>query len=221
MSEMFVVGDIHGEARLLYKALTDIEVSAAKVILLGDYVDRGPDSRGVVELLLCAKRRFGSRLTLLRGNHEVALLKYLETGDIVEFLAHDGLSTVHSYYPRPPAAVLSKFRRQFPAEHLELLMATELCYETDKVLVSHCGYNPAAPESRSMRDMCTQSSPDIFRENVTVRPRPLVVCGHYVQNSGVPFISTTLMCIDTGCGTIPGAPLTAVTIPSRRVRQYR
>jgi serine/threonine protein phosphatase 1 len=215
-----IIGDVHGDAVKLEAALKVADGQGSAVVLVGDYINRGPDSKGVLELLVAASKTLGDRLTLVRGNHEEALLNYLETGDPVPFLKHGGLTTIRSYYPIPPMNVLDTFRQEFPFLQRELLQSTVLYLERPGLLVSHCGYNPESPESRALSDMTLGFFPAIFSADVRP-PRELVVCGHYVQRSRQPFISDHLICLDTGCGTDPDAPLTALTLPDRQLLTYR
>jgi serine/threonine protein phosphatase 1 len=217
----FVIGDVHGEVNKLREALAEATELSCQIILVGDYINRGPSSKEVLELLFEAKKSMGKRLTMIRGNHEVAILEYLLTGDASKFLAHGGLTTVRSYYPDPPHDVLDAFRRNYPSSHLALLMETVPYFEDRQTLVSHCGINPQDPKSRSLPDMCLGSFPSIFSEPSPAASEKLVVCGHYVQRTGRPYVSAKLICLDTGCGTDPDAPLTAVLLPDRTFYSYR
>lgn len=101
MSYTFAIGDIHGRLDLLSMAAQAIDKfledrdAKGVVVCLGDYVDRGPDSRGVVEFLMQAERN-GS-LICLKGNHEEMMLQALTTGDMDRWLATGGAATLASY----------------------------------------------------------------------------------------------------------------------------
>jgi serine/threonine protein phosphatase 1 len=210
-----VIGDVHGESERLNRALRLAQGAAERIVLLGDYVDRGPNSFNVLEALAEAVEVLGPRLILLRGNHEVALLRFLDSGDRRSFLHHGGLTTVRSYRVQG-VAPLERFRETFPKHHRELLDATVTHFEDEDMLISHCGYDPLRPTSRAESVVSSGHFPEIFR-TPAIRPRPLVVCGHYVQRKGVPFVSPSLICIDTGCGTTPEAPLAVLSLPDRRI----
>jgi len=214
-----IVGDVHGCPAPLQLALADLEELDRRVIFVGDYVNRGPDSRSVLALLAAAMKRMGDRLVLLRGNHDVAILDFLLAGRQDAFLRHRGVTTVHSYLPRPSADVLEDFRRTFPADHLAVLQSTVLCAEGAGVLVAHAGYNPQRPTSRTEADLTTGSWAELI--HCEDPPQPLTVVGHYVQAAGLPFVTGPLIGIDTGCGSILGAPLTAILLPERTFRAYR
>ncbi len=85
-----IVGDVHGCVDPLRAALDDLQRLGRRIILVGDYVNRGPDSHLVLALLAIARVQLGDRLVLLRGNHEVALLEILLTGQPAAFLRHRG-----------------------------------------------------------------------------------------------------------------------------------
>jgi hypothetical protein len=158
------------------------------------------------------------QLVLLRGNHEVALLEMLVTGRPATFLRHRGATTIRSYLPDPGPTVLEDFRRDFPPDHLRLLKKTALFAEGPDLFISHAGYNPDQPDSRSERDLTTGS----WRRLIEARrpPRRLVVVGHYAQRSGQPFRSERLVGLDTGCGTLPSGPLTVLLLPEGTFRAY-
>lgn len=216
MPPLAFVGDVHGDSERLSRALLAAGNHADTVVLLGDYVNRGPDTRGVLALLKESKESMGRRLVLLRGNHDQALLEFLVSGNASDFLAIGGLTTIRTYLDsrNPPKEMLAEFASTFPASHRELLLGTSLCCETDDVLASHCGFDPQNPDRRGVDEMVKGSFPEIFRSS-SRSPRPTVIVGHYVQTSGRPFVSSGLIGLDTGCGTMPDLPLTLVYWPGR------
>jgi serine/threonine protein phosphatase 1 len=213
-----IVGDVHGCAGPLRAALDDLQTLSRRIVLVGDYVNRGPDSMMVLGLLAAARTHLGDRLVLLRGNHEVALLDILLTGQSAAFLRHRGATTIQSYLPDPGADVLEDFRRVFPGDHLAVVQSTVLCAEGPGLLVAHAGYHPARPCSRTESDLTSGGWAELVR--CERPPQPLTVVGHYVQQSGRPFVSDRLIGIDTGCGSVPAAPLTALLLPERKFRAY-
>jgi hypothetical protein len=80
------------------------------------------------------------------------------------------------------------------------------------VLVSHAGFDPADPSNRSVDAMVNGNHRSLFSHKDT--PGKLAVFGHYLQESGRPFLSRRLVCLDTGCGA-RGGPLTAMLFPDR------
>ncbi|GAA4347903.1 metallophosphoesterase [Angustibacter luteus] len=215
-----VVGDVHGNARALARAFEWLETWDGLVIFVGDYVNRGPASREVVDHLILAKDALGERLVLLRGNHDQVLLDFISGESPRRLLSHGGLTTVSSYLKGTEAqASIETFRETFPDGHLRLLGDTGTHFETDEMLVSHAGYNPDRPTSRRSEDLALGRHHGIFSRGATA-PKALIICGHYIQRGMKPFESRNLICLDTGSGTTAGAPLTLVTLPDRNFYQF-
>lgn len=137
----YAIGDVHGRADLLASMLAqiaaDAEATQARdpvIVLLGDYIDRGPDARGVLDLL-CEGHPWGFERRLLRGNHEAALAYFLDAPEAGRaWLQHGGLATFASYGLRPPSlgasgnvlhAAAEALRVAMGSEHLRLLAALE------------------------------------------------------------------------------------------------
>jgi serine/threonine protein phosphatase 1 len=213
VKSLAVIGDVHGECRRLRSMLATLESFDGTVIFVGDYVDSGADSAEVLEILSGLSDSQPGKFHFLCGNHDLALLRYVEDGDFARFCAMGGLSTLASYLSVVSGDVHAAFVSALPARHVAFLRGLGASWETDELLVSHAGYDPARPAARDLETMAHGKGWPIFGK---VRPpKGLVVCGHYVQSGG-PYESEHLVCVDTGCGIIPGAPLTAVILPERR-----
>lgn len=142
----YVIGDIHGcadELRYLIEALP--LARGDRLVFLGDYIDRGPDSRGVVSFLISLKQFYHEiDFIFLKGNHEDMLLSYLgrngQHGDM--FLVNGGTTTLASYglgAHRPSAEnVLSAI----PPEHLVYFERLESYHVMDPFLCVHAGVHP-------------------------------------------------------------------------------
>jgi serine/threonine protein phosphatase 1 len=222
MERLAIIGDVHGSASCLATAVDWLSENwTGRIVFVGDYINRGPESKSVMDMLCRCRNAWGTRLNLLLGNHDASLLNFLKTGHRTAFVRHGGLQTMQSYLGAYPAVdPFDQFRRTFPGEHRSLLNAMELFYEDEDVLVSHAGYNPASPGSRSIADIVFGPHAELFASPGHTPP-PLVVCGHYVQRSKSAFVSTNFICIDTGCGSIAGAPLTLIELPARRLHTFR
>ncbi|MDQ1294873.1 MAG: serine/threonine protein phosphatase 1 [Actinomycetota bacterium] len=218
-AELVVVGDLHGQADKLAKVLETYVGRAGKLIFVGDYVNRGPDSRGVLDLLSQARREMGDDLILLRGNHDQVLMDFLATGKPCRLMAHGGIHTISSYHSAIENNILDRFIEKFPPSHRALLEETLPYYEVPGILVSHAGFAPARPRSRNPNDMFLTSHKDLF-QHTGPWPAPLTVCGHYVQTDGRPAALERLWCLDTGCGTFPDAPLTVLELEELRTIQF-
>jgi serine/threonine protein phosphatase 1 len=147
-------GDVHGR----YDLLTELHVRAASAlarlrpansieIFLGDYVDRGPDSRRVVEWLMTSPRICDERICL-RGNHEAMLLAALDSPAIMpQWLRNGGLETMRSYgvdveADPSPAVLQAAFRRQFPIMHRMFLEGLRDTAVFGTYLFVHAGIMP-------------------------------------------------------------------------------
>lgn len=155
---MAVVGDIHGAIDPLCAATGWLEEHwDGPVVFVGDYVNRGPDSYRVMEAMVQLAKSWGERLTLLMGNHDLSLLRFVAEGDRPMFLAHGGLRTVSSYLRELSIPLdqhpLEAFVEVFPESHRQLLEGMQLAWENSEVPVTHAGFNPISPDSRSIDDI--------------------------------------------------------------------
>jgi len=160
---IYAVGDVHGRYDLLKLALgqiaTDCTGEAASrlpmLVLLGDYIDRGPDSAKVLQALVWLRRRGEFHLRLLKGNHEQALLAFLEDPERhADWLGFGGAETLASYGVAPPppgadASVLIRARDSLldlmPASHLQLLEELETMVLVGDYAFVHAGVRPDRP----------------------------------------------------------------------------
>jgi len=214
-----VIGDVHGESGRLRAALASVDPQRV-CILVGDYVNRGPDSRGVLQTLVDEQERRPDTLVCLRGNHDQAFIDFLEERmEPEDFIGHGGLRTLRSYLTGPlESDVYAQARRAVPDSHLRFLKATRTHYESELLFVSHAGWDTRTPSGRSLKEMAWPQLPKVF-DMTMPQPRPWTVFGHYVQTAGKPFGQAGRFCIDTGCGSIPGHPLTVLSLPERSYLQ--
>ncbi len=154
---IYAVGDIHGRSDLLAalhrRILQDAEghTGEKEIVYLGDYVDRGLDSKGVLDLLI-DKPLSGFRSTHLMGNHEQALLEFLTNIEICQsWLSFGGGATLHSYGVPFDAVQPSKddFRalqqallQHLPPDHLAFLKSLKPYRAVDGYLFVHAGIRP-------------------------------------------------------------------------------
>ena len=166
-TRVYAVGDVHGRADLLDEIASLIERDCASApaetitVLLGDYVDRGPQSAAVVERL--ASGRFPTPLRALRGNHEAMLLRFLAEPRFLEFWrSYGGLETLHSYGVDVAMAMRGggyeaardAFVRALPVAHRAFLEATELSASLGDYFFCHAGVRPGrALDRQSAEDL--------------------------------------------------------------------
>ncbi len=208
---IYAIGDIHGRCDLLRLLVGRIERDCASrtkneqrptVVFLGDYIDRGSDSRGVIEFLLNElPPEWDCRF--LKGNHEDALLTFLRDpkfGDI--WRDYGGLQALASYGVVPVRnggeidwpATARAFEIVFPREHLDFLSRLSLHETIGDYLFVHAGVRPRIPlEYQSEKDLLW------IREEFTAAGRALpqtVVYGHTASENVV--IGDGRIGIDTG-----------------------
>lgn len=165
---LYCLGDIHGRSDLLLEARDAIDddlsqrpVAESLIICLGDYVDRGPDPAGVLELL--ANDPFPAPLILLRGNHEVMMQAFLrEPEELGAWRRFGGLETLASYGVDVSEAAMGRGFEQtrqsllarLPQSHLALLEGLQLSWSIDDYFFCHAGVRPGAPlDAQTERDL--------------------------------------------------------------------
>lgn len=165
---IYAIGDIHGRVDLLSKMIELIvkDLSHAPVlrpmsIFLGDYIDRGPDSYGVLELMTAGV--LPTEIVTLRGNHELMLLDFLsDPARGSSWGANGGLETLHSYGVDVSALRTGKsleslaeiFQGKLPPAHLSFVERTELSCSVGDYFFCHAGIRPGvALEAQHENDL--------------------------------------------------------------------
>lgn len=150
--KVFAIGDVHGCIDELDCLLDAIGPgSGDQVVFLGDYVDRGPDAKSVIDRLIRLRREHGN-VIFLKGNHEDMFLSYLglggNHGDV--FIENGGRATLRSYgidtVPRTMAG------GQLPEEHTDFLLALQLMHQHGRFLMVHAGFDPRRPLDRQREE---------------------------------------------------------------------
>ena len=144
----YVVGDIHGcpdELACLLEALP-LE-PADRLVFLGDYIDRGPDSKGVISYLIEWQRKGKQEIVFLKGNHEDMFLSYLglagRYGEM--FLFNGGGATLASYGVSPRNATPKDILSVVPREHIAFLQELRMYSLLEDYLCVHAGIHPTKP----------------------------------------------------------------------------
>ncbi|GAB5520542.1 MAG: metallophosphoesterase family protein [Rhodothermales bacterium] len=207
---LIAIGDIHGCARSLAALLDRLDVTPDDhLIFIGDYIDRGPHSCQVFDLLLDLQTR--QTCTFLRGNHESFMLDYVDYGLFENWRVNGGIATLNSY-PR------ANFRVTLPTAHVDFVRNTKLYLDTDDFFFVHAGLVPHQRVAWNIEN----STEDVFlwershmRTEIYAWEKP-VVCGHTPVRE--PINRQQLINVDTGCVYTmqPGlGRLTAVRLPER------
>jgi Calcineurin-like phosphoesterase len=211
MSERVIaIGDIHGCAAALGKI---IELIAPEpddtLVVLGDCVDRGPDSRRVIDQLLALRET--CRVVPILGNHEEMMLNFLDgRPQPDEWLECGGATTVASYRGADgkPAPVQST--------HVDFLRTWIDCFQTDTHFFAHASYEPERPlAEQHWQTMRWQSLRDVIPEQH--ESGKIAVVGHTSLKNGEIMDLGYLVCIDTYCWG--GGWLTALEATTRQLWQ--
>lgn len=204
---VYAVGDIHGRLDLLDGLLARIVEDAgdrpADLIFVGDAVDRGPDSRGVVERLMTLPTDTALSPRFLMGNHELMMLGFLDD-PVAErrWLRFGGLETLMSYGIRGVGdqsdpenlARLAGALRMAMGPHEAFMRGWEASYLTGSVLITHAGADPEVSAYDQSPDVLAWGAPEFLKKR---RKDGLwVVYGHTIVD--VPIVEKGRIAIDTG-----------------------
>ncbi len=206
---IYAIGDVHGRADLLDKLLELIETDAepwegkVHLIFLGDYVDRGLESRRVIETLI-GLQSVDCETTFLKGNHEEALLSFLndyKRGPV--WANYGGRETLVSYGVRPPRSLAvsddwqrahEDFRQALPNEHELFLKSLETSRRVGPFGFVHAGVRPGVPfDQQNDRDKLW------IRDTFLKAKAPedlMIVHGHTPTDA--PYADQRRIGIDTG-----------------------
>ncbi len=207
--KIFAIGDIHGCFEKLRNLVERLPYDPQQdtLVFLGDYIDRGSQSKEVLDYL-CQLRRQAKKLIALIGNHEHLMLEYHRTGDpaLLPFLRHLGIDKLLDSYGANNPKSLQKMRF-LPAEHLQLLHSLLPYWETEDYIFVHAGLEPGIPlEQQDISSLIEARSTFLAEEHDYGK---LVIFGHTPFN--MPFVTPTRIGIDTGA--VYGNLLTALELP--------
>lgn len=227
---IYAVGDIHGcyehLRELLGAIAADAEARAAgrpvSLIFCGDYIDRGPNSRAVVDALWWLDRHRPFDMRFLKGNHEQVLLDYLRNPAATsEWMRFGGTETLQSYDVSPPGPdadpadhvrARDELLENMPAAHLWFLNNLELMVAIGDYAFVHAGVRPGVP-------LNAQSTNDLLwiRDDWVGQTRPaerIIIHGHS-WTAAVPDICPHRIGIDTGA--YETGVLSAVRIEDQKI----
>ncbi|MEP4195436.1 MAG: metallophosphoesterase family protein [Aliishimia sp.] len=217
---IYAVGDIHGQLGELQRVLALIEADGgpeAHVVFLGDYTDRGPDSRGVLDVLIEGQTQDRNWICLM-GNHDQMFSLFMQNPPQSDpylmaelYWLHPRLggdTTMASYGvqvegTRRVKDIHAEALKSVPQSHLDFLSNLQLTFETDRLFFAHAGIRPEVP-------LATQSHEDLiwirqeFHSYTDAHPK-LIVHGHTPIDT--PTHYGNRMNLDAGAGY--GKPLSA------------
>lgn len=144
----YAIADLHGRFDLLEMAIERIEASAdgGKVVFLGDYVDRGPQSRQIIDRLMAGSQRAGWRWICLRGNHEDIMVTCCGTPRLIGswWIPNGGARTLISYGAKVGDDAIDA-AKNVPATHLEWMRALSRMHVDQHRVFVHAGVDPDKP----------------------------------------------------------------------------
>jgi serine/threonine protein phosphatase 1 len=207
-TRIYAIGDVHGRIDLLNALLKRIDENIAAFpierpvhVFLGDYVDRGPNSRDVVDRLIARSQTH--EIVCLKGNHEAFLLEFFEDPTVLaDWRQSGGLPTLISYGLTPPSRMESSghekladaLRQKMPEEHRKFLNSLRMTFVCGDYFFVHAGVRPGIPlEAQKeedllwIRDEFLQSKADFGK---------IVVHGHTPIDE--PDVRRNRINIDTG-----------------------
>jgi serine/threonine protein phosphatase 1 len=207
MTLTYAIGDVHGCLIQLRKLIDLCEADAQghlmKLVLLGDYIDRGPDSKGVIEQLMALRKIRSDQIICLMGNHEDMLLAALDHPDWEDrWLRNGGVQTLESYGVIDPVRI--------PKDHIDWLRQLPKFHDDGRRFFVHAGIHPErALDRQDEFDLLWIKEPFLSSTRDFGR---LIVHGHTPSKNSRPDVRINRLNIDTGA--VFGGPLTAAVFES-------
>lgn len=244
----FAIGDIHGETDHLFRLLGGFPTLDAEdtVVFIGDYVDRGPHSKQIVDYVRKFHETTPAKVVALRGNHEDAWLKVIDEGwdEFVLPPPNGCLATMRSYTggrfpredepPKPEEKFILQTGEFFPPDVVEWFRGLPYWYEDDHAIYVHAGLpqnehgfmHPS--EVKAKVALLWLRDADFFEKyrgkrvvfgHTRTEYLPPELSGYTPEDPKDLWAGECVIGIDTGCGS--GGFLTAVELPSGNVYESR
>jgi serine/threonine protein phosphatase 1 len=199
---VYAIGDIHGCAEqlinlhaLIQEDLARRPIASSLLLHVGDYVDRGVDTRGVIARLVDGSPIPGMEVVNLMGNHENTMIEALN-GDraaATDWLFAGGRPSLQSYGV-DPASPRESWRQHIPDSHMNFLRDLKLLHHEGEYVFVHAGVRPGVPLASQVRDdLLRMRQPFLYSE---MNFGAVVVHGHSPVKA--PVIRHNRIAIDTG-----------------------
>ena len=207
--KIFVIGDIHGCQAHLERMFEILPINSNdRLIFIGDYIDRGPDSEGVVSMVESISHRYPQTVCLM-GNHEQMLLDFLSGEEPSLFLYNGGKTTLESYGCND----VEYAKAYFPDNHLTFYHNLLLYYETEDYIFVHAGLRPNIPLKEQNSTDLLWIRDEFYASRFTFPKR--VIFGHTPFSE--PMVRKDKIGIDTGA--VYGNKLTCLELPDMKFYQ--
>ncbi len=223
---LYAIGDIHGHldlldrmAGLIARDLAGVPAEECLTVTLGDYIDRGPASRGVVERL--SRNPFPTPLIALRGNHEALLDAFLADPDTGGHWRHyGGLETLHSYGVDVGHVMMGRYydaasealAAALPPSHVQFLASLRTSVTVGRYFLCHAGVRPGVPLDRQSEEDLLWIRDEFLASRADFGKR--VIHGH--TPAAEPEVRPNRINVDTGA--FMTGRLTCVVLEGERVR---
>ena len=206
---LYAIGDIHGCEKSLEKLLNKIPLTKEDtLVFLGDYIDRGPDSKGVIDLLIDLSKNHPNTV-FIKGNHEWMFHEFYTNRDQKswELWEYNGARrTVENYGDID----------NIPSSHLQFIEKTKIYHMQDGYFFVHAGIKPGIPiKNQKAKDMLWIRDEFIYSSNPL--KDSIVVFGHTPMEH--PLIKDDKIGVDTGC--VYGGYLTCIRLEDKKIFQER
>lgn len=205
----YAIGDVHGSLdklkNLIAACRQHADGRAMKLVLLGDYIDRGPESAGVLRFMMSLEAELQHNLIALMGNHEAWALAVLDGKvRVTNWLANGGAATLQSYGAKDVG--------DLPRPHLNWMRSLRLNYDDGRRFFAHAGVDPQKPlDAQDEYDLVWIREPFLSDSRDYGR---LIVHGHTPLAGGMPELRRNRLNLDTAA--VFGGPLTAAVFDQSR-----
>ncbi|MFK7837297.1 MAG: metallophosphoesterase family protein [Sulfitobacter sp.] len=216
---LYAIGDIHGQWEELCRVLDLIEADGgpeAQVVFLGDYTDRGKDSRAVIDTLIDGQA-MGRNWHFIKGNHDRMFCWFMR-----EYPQHEAYLPVELYWLHPRLGgdttlasygveftgtsrmldVHAQARARVPQDHIDFLEALPLSFETDELFIAHAGIKPGVPLADQDEEDLLWIRQEFHKDT---RPHPKLIVHGHTPVDGAQHYGNRIN-LDSGAGY--GKPLT-------------
>ncbi|MGZ3592380.1 MAG: metallophosphoesterase family protein [Syntrophales bacterium] len=213
MGKIFAIGDVHGCISHLNKLVEQLDIDAGEdtLVFVGDYIDRGPDSKGVIDAILDIKKNIRN-VVCLSGNHEDMFLNYcFDRRDEDLYMSNGGMRTLASY----GFSLEGTGELILPESHGEFFTALCTYHETDDYIFVHAGLRPGISLDRQDREDLLWIRFEFINSSYDFGKT--VIYGHTPISLNKPLIDKNKICIDTGA--VYGGKLTCIELPEMKIYQ--